>query len=291
VWFLHATHILARHALREMDPYVGLNELLVGLRVTQDLGRGRVDLMQHSMAGAYEMFLIEASNKILARSSMTKEQLDDLAANLDAAVATEPDFSEVLQGESLSTALHMGLGALKPADWQPPGGRNWLTSSNRPPRREQQHDGRDDAAQLITTGLSRATIHATACPSGATLASCYAKVVRSDSMPEWDATALDRHAARVAMFPDDDTRHDSQRQLLEQSSQQMQYMLGMYMQKRAHLVARLAALRLRVQVLRDGKCPSETQLREAPYSTLRAPADWARDGKFAKFAPVTIACP
>jgi hypothetical protein len=305
---MHTNHIVVRHALREIDPYVGVTELLMGIRVYQDLSRGRIDLLQSSIAASNEESLVRAAEKILQRSSLAKEQLDDLAATLDTLIELEPHFSEMLQGEALSVALHMGVGLLKPLDWQPPGGRGELTLSNQGPARG-QHDRRDDAAQLIAAELELSDRYARQCPPSATLAACYTAMPNENGPPTWDANATDKQAARVAMYPDDETRHDSQRQLVAMATQQPD--LRMYIQKRAQMVARLVALRAHLQVLRDGKCPSDAQLREPPYWMLRAPGvlgdslpitvksdsivigvpNWMRDGKYTKFEPISIACP
>jgi hypothetical protein len=267
---LHLAKLLSYHALREVDPYVGITELLIGLRVSQDLARGRINLIQLMLATAMENFVVDAAEKLLARSSLTKEQLDDVAATLDAAIESEPRLGDALQGEALSLALHYGVAGLKPKDWQPPGGRGDLTWSNEERAKTEHHDWRDDPAQMMDMGLRRAETYAKACPSNASIATCVANLPDVPELPDVDLHATDKHAARVAVFPDDDTRHDSQRQLVQDDGHEP--VMREYFQGRASTVSRLIALRLRVQVLRDGNCPSETQLAAPPYSIMSAPA-------------------
>ena len=267
---LHQTHVLVRHALREMDPYVALTELLLGIRVYQDLARGRIDSMQWMIASSVEALLIAASDRILSRASLSADQLADLAATLDAALESEPSPTDALQGDAISTALHYGVAGLKPADWQPPGGRGEHTPSIDGPNTSTNHDRRDDAARTITYGLHLADVYAKACPSGATLAQCYANLPKDNATTAWDAEAIDRHAARVALFPDDETRRDSQRQLLELSKPYA--FMNINVQQRARLVRMLVAVRVHVEVLRNGRCPTEAELAMPAWKKLLAPA-------------------
>jgi hypothetical protein len=270
---VYVTNLLLRHALREVDAYVAITELLIGIRVYQDFGRGRINLIQSNLGSAMEGMVIAAAEKILSRASLTNEQLDDVAATLDVAIENEPWPGETLQGEAVHLALHHGVAALKPKDWQPPGGRSDLTSSNEGPK-SSAHDSRDDAAQMMAAGLRMAAQYAQQCPASASLAACFANLKRSDDdvqTYEWDIEATNKHAIRVAIFPDDDTRHDSQQQLVKSMATQGPY-IATTVQRRAVQLARLIGLRVHVQVLRDGRCPSDAQLAEPPYSVLRTPA-------------------
>lgn len=318
---LHAARILAWHALRETDDYVGLTELLLALDVAQDMGRGRVDLLEGMKAASMEKNLVSAAEKLLSQSSLTHEQLVDATATLDATMAREPSFSAALQGEALSMALHVGVAALKPIDWQPPGGRTELTTW-KGARPASNHDSRDDAAALMEIGLRRIEADAKACPPSSSLATCHANLAATDSPTniDEDFERADKQAARVAMFPDDVTRRQSQEQLVAASIEPE--FLEDYVGRRAVAFSHVVALRLRLQVLLDGHCPSEAELTAPPWSTLRAPAllgdsvvvtrtadallvnapTWATIVKFAaqsppfppalpKPPPVTIPCP
>lgn len=310
---MHTEHIVVRHALREVDPYVGAMELAVALQVAQNMGRGRINLIQSTIAGSFEAQVLAALDKILVRSSLTKDQLHDIALVLDAALAIEPDFSEVLQGEAMTTALHMGVAGLKPADWQPPGGRGELTWSNGPlPGTTTHHDRRDDAAQFMAAGLRFAEIYAEACPPGMSLERCYSNIrptgTETEAWSHWNDDT-DRQASRVAMFPDDDTRRDSQQQLLGRATGY--HFMAMYVQGRARAIVMLSAVRLHVQVLLDGGCPGEPALAAPPYLALRTPAvlgdsfpvkrkdgsmiveapAWAGKSRNPSTFPITIACP
>jgi hypothetical protein len=259
-------YILSSHALREVNAYVALTELFMGVRVYQDLVRGRISTMQLTMGNMMENRFIAASAKVLERSSVTNEQLDDLAAMLEAAIQSEPRIGDALQGDALQLALHHGLAGLKPRDWQPPGGRSELTANSKDAQaRSQRHDWRDDSAQNMAAGLRNVELYAERCPASATLTACYANLMKDAAPWEFDPTARDRHSARIRVFPDDETRHDSQRQLLEENTT---LFVVEDVQERAVLVSRLIALRMRVRVLREGRCPSETQLGEESWMAM-----------------------
>jgi hypothetical protein len=266
--FLNLAKLLSYHAQREVNAYVGITELLLGARVFQDFARGRIDTLQLMLPTAGERMMIDTSEKLLARSSMTGDQLDDIAATLDAIIAAEPFVGDVLQGEAIHMALDYGVARLKPEDWQPPGGRSEFTASNKHVATA-AHDPRDDSALMMSTGLESSETYARACPPKATLAMCYANLSKKP-MELIDPDVMDEQAVRVGVFPDEATRRDSKKQLLDAMDQ------GSFMvenvQSRANVIAHLTALRLHVQVVRDGRCPSEAQLALAPYSTLRTPA-------------------
>jgi hypothetical protein len=267
---MHQMHIFVRHALRETDPYVALTELLLGIRVYQDHARGRINLIHWMVATSMEGTLVAAMERVLSRSSLSAEQLADLAATLDAVIESEPSTADALQGEAIYTSLHYGLAGLKPPDWQPPGGRSDSTISKDGPFRITNHDRRDDAAHTMTYGLHMANVYAKACPVGASLAQCHANLPPDSAAYNADLDATDKHAARVAMFPDDETRRDSQRQLLEQS---MQFsFVDSFVQRRARLVTSLVGLRVRAEVLRNGVCPASGELAMPAWRNLLAPA-------------------
>jgi hypothetical protein len=186
---------------------------------------------------------------------------------LDALIATMPRFADMLAGERDGTELYYIVAPLMPAGWTPPGG--W------PDGRALHIDmPRDEAAAILAITNEKYAALAIQCRGDASYAACLRALAAAPPPVNGDADTfvfegIGAHDAEVV--------HARMRASLvaRERERSAEAALGPifadYPKRLAALVAHLAALRIHLEVMKTGACPTASQLAAAPWSTLAAP--------------------
>lgn len=205
--------------------------LLEVMRYGQDSARGRTDLMMSMLGTAVVDQANDHAVEILAKAKPIN--IDELATAVDALIASEPAFGEAAEADGYRVALDWGLPALEPASWVPPGGRRKDATTPADPADEEAW-GRGIVMLVVGKELSAKV--AQACPVGASLAVCY----RGFALP-------------LRVISSDGTSRTLVRQaLVESQTASSLATWPLYVAKRALSHAGLIALRIQLEVLRNG---------------------------------------
>jgi hypothetical protein len=259
----HLLHLLVRHAQAQGDRASSTRTLVAALQATQDYARGRVsDAM---VALALETSLADKATELLGDAQLTRSDLDALATSVDHLIASEPPPHELLQAEAANTGFAYGLVPLKGPSWSVPGGRTDLMRrwSLRP---STSHDPRDDAGIMMLYAVESGERFSAACPPTASVRECFDRLNASPhTTAAPSADLLDRPRKG-----DDATRARVKREIVD--AKFANNADAFWLVRRAVAIVPLVALRLRIEVLRNGRCPTGAELDVPPYSTLRAPS-------------------
>lgn len=258
----HLLHLLTRHAHAQRDRASAARSLVAALQAFQDCARGRTNDIITSALGSNV-----ASNlaELLAEAQLTRNDLDALATSVDHLIASEPPVHELLQAEAAHIGFSYGVIPLKDPSWPVPGGRSELVQSS--PRPSTSHDPRDDAGIMMMYALESGERLRTACQPNASMRACFDP---SNATPDAPTGA---HGGDILDRPRKDdaaTRARVKREIVDSylASGGYAYLIVM----RAKAIVPLVALRLRIEILRNGRCPTAAELDLPPYSTLRAPS-------------------
>lgn len=259
----HLLHLLSRHAHAQSDRALAARLLVAALQAFQDSARGRTDdfITASALRSSSAFNFIE----LLADAQLTRNDLDALATTLDHLIASEPRPHDMLQADAAHVGFAYGLVPLKGSSWAVPGGRSELMLSSLRP--STSHDPRDGAGITMLTALEDGERLRTACQPTTSLRECF------------DHLAATPHTTPTAHAPDpldrprkDDaaTRARVKREIVDMylSTSDHSYAIT----NRVHAMVPLVALRLRVEILRSGRCPTAAELDVPPYSTIRAPS-------------------
>ncbi len=295
---IHLAHVVAFHARQVAaggKPVEAVQLSLGGLRVFQDLARGHVTLLLGMVSVAGSEIIGANLDQILDTVKINPEQRAELAAELDALLAAMPLWADLMAGERDNMDLYLGAAQLMPKDWVPPGGwnedlrpkpegsnggSNGSDGSDETVRFPTKHFGhpRDEAAMLLAMTADNAAELAKVCPAGASYAVCLkameASAVAAKPSAEADLKAMYGEFAKAAASGNVDleaVRLRIRTAVITILKSLMQPNLARYPIKLALVVARLAELRIHLEVENTGTCPTATELTAPPYSTLAAP--------------------
>ncbi|HEY5945397.1 MAG TPA: hypothetical protein VIV40_07895 [Kofleriaceae bacterium] len=261
----HLLHLLSRHALAEGDRASGAHSLVAALQAFQDHARGRTNGIPLMTASSARSSLASGLLELLADAQLTRSDLDALATSLDHLIASEPPPHEMLQADAADMAFAYGLVPLKGPSWSVPGGRTELMESSLRP--SMSHDPRDAAGIMMMYGLESGERLRTACPPTASHRECFdhLKATAHTTPAAHDADLLDRPRKDDAA-----TRARVKREIVDTyfSSNDHAHSIARF----AKDIVLLVTLRLRIEILRNGRCPTAAELDVPPYSTLRAPS-------------------
>ncbi len=259
-----------------------LRLLLDSTRVYQDLTRGHVNLVVSTVGTVAEETVIDHAQTILNLTRLSAGDTDSLVTATDKLLASEVPFGELLQGELDSASLFLGLPSLRPKDWTPPGGwdEELRSMHDNGPLMGTTIDRRDSGALILAMAESLATKLAAACSPKATLTTChrgFAAIAKTDDAKS-DATAIYAELANVALA--DDSREAIRIKVRDRVIAALEgparAAYEIYPARRAATVARIASLRIHLEVertlARTGRCPTRAELVTAPFATLAAPA-------------------
>jgi hypothetical protein len=284
-----AMGLRARTAAARNQAGAGLWLTLETVRFAQDYVRGHTPLLNGAIGKAMtDTALRHAQAILLQQRAIPAARLGELAAAVDALIASEPPMSDSLQAERESMELYFGLAPLKPIEWPIPGG--WvdglgdrakvIEAANRDAPAFSRHP-RDGAAMWLVAGQLDDQLYRS-CTSS--LKQCHDALARA---------RRDRLATRVGatQVPVEILDH-----LVSAHSGRVEYVAT-----RAGALARLAALQLHLEVLRTKQCPKPgTHLGPAALgddlSLVRAdkelevnPPKWTLRGR--PIPPWRIPCP
>jgi hypothetical protein len=285
---IRIAHILGFHAQQGKDPAVAVGELLELLRALQDSARGHVTLVSTMIAVASSEIVAARLDAILGSAKLGKAQLEDFAGALDRLIAAVPPFSDTLEGEREAQELYLGVGGLEPPDWSPPGG--WMEGMRPQSDATTEHvaDPRDEAAALLASVEQSAAARALACPAGATLAACRDGLDKLGAAPAPDH--LDVAALwKQGMTDEPGMRMKMRQQIVDILASISQADFHRYVEKVAGSLARLAELRIHVEVLRTHKCDPATLAKLSP-AALGAPLDIHADKRELVVGAWTMHC-
>lgn len=173
---LHLGKLIARVARQQLSadqPADAVSLLLDGVRLSQDLSRGRTSLIVAMVGAAITKSLVEPLTQAVAAAppDVARRAL----AEVEALQETEPTYHGVLQGEILTTQLMNIVPALEGPGWTPPGG--W--GDQPPPTFDDPDDTQtltgDIRVDMALTWLAYREIAdgvLAACPASADLAAC-----------------------------------------------------------------------------------------------------------------------
>lgn len=257
---------------------------IAALRVFQDLMRGHV---AHRGVGAIAAGAsqLTATNldRLLTTTKLGKAQYEALAGQLDGLIAAMPSWAGLMAGERDQMDIYFGA-PLMPKDWTPPGG--WIddlrsladatdpevaqtAAAVPPPQRA--------AALLSATAEYTAAVFET-CAADASYFVCHGAVAAANARAaELDEpTYLEeleafRKAAAANASNVDALRTRVRAALIKKVKPTVRAKKA-DVASFAVVVARLAALRIHVEVKRRSKCPAAAELASDPYAALAAPA-------------------
>ena len=235
--------------------------------------------------------LLDGAAAILATTSPTPTAVEALVPAVDALLASSPPFGEALQGEADSMALYFGAELLEPAGWAPPGG--WpadLGPRARPTPAADPltPDPRDEGALSLVVAAQVAALLERACPASVPLRACRdqlaAQAQADAATAPPDLAAVYAELVTKALAPGahdlatlaEGARVRIRDQIVATLMAVARPAYHDYAAKLAGTTARLAALRLELEVrrviARTGQCPSADALTAPPFAALRAPA-------------------
>ncbi len=261
----------------------GIWLMLDTIRFTQDLARGSVSLVEPMVAAASTNTALDTLAALLAQAPPAGDALPPLAAAVDNLLGSVPQIGDALQGETDSIALHTGASLLEAPGWIPPGG--WPDGLQPSPvvANPDEPDPRDQGALMLANAAALAAKLATACPSTATLKACHDGLVADAAADDAAAADADPMAAYADLVADAlaasngaelaaTVRAKIRTQLMAAMMAVARPAYGQYVARYAASVAGLAALRVHLEVLRVGACPTAAALAAPPFATLLAPA-------------------
>jgi hypothetical protein len=239
--------------------------LLQHFKPPRTYARGRTNVFSLTTASAARSSLAFNLLELLADAQLTGNDLDALATSVDHLIASEPPPHEMLQTEAAHMGFAQGLVPLKGPSWPVPGGRSeFMESSLRP---STSHDPRDEAGIMMLHALENGERLRIACPPKASHRECFHHL---------HATPHTTSANDVAVLLDrprkDDaaTRARVKREIVDASLASSAD--AHWIVTRVQDIVPLVALRLRIEILGNGRCPTAAELDVSPYSTLRAPS-------------------
>ena len=251
--------------------------ILDAVRLYQDVSRGHATLLTSMIGTAAIDALLDHAHAILEAD--VPAQPAELAAAVDRLLATEPAFSDALAGNVDQMAV-FSLAPLKPAGWVPRGGwPDGARPGKRPDGPIKFGDPRDDdAIALVVVDTQRAAL-AAACPADATLQACHVGLVQfgragaARAKGNTDVARLYQTLVAQALHePDAEaTRIKIRETIVDVLAGIATPAFDNFAEKRAAAFARLAALRLHLEVVRAARCPTAAELEAAPYAALRSP--------------------
>ncbi|MDB4953058.1 MAG: hypothetical protein JWO36_627 [Myxococcales bacterium] len=258
-------HLICRHADAQGDHASGARSLVAALQAFQDYARGRTNGSTLATASAARSSLAFGLIELLADAQLTHNDLDALATSLDHLIASEPPPHEMLQTESAHLGFAYGLVPLKGSSWPVPGGRSDLMLSS--PQPSTSHDPRDAAGIMMLYALESGERLRTACQPTSSFRECFEHL---NATPH--TTAAAQVAASLDRPRNDDpaTRARVKREIVGNYLASNAY--AYWIATHAKDIVPLVALRLRIEILRNGRCPIPAELDVPPYSTLRAPS-------------------
>lgn len=250
MWPTHIATLLEQRALAADDTASALDEIFDAIRVSQDATRGRVSLSRAVITATMESKLLATAQKLVTKKSLSDDQLLVLSAKVDALIKTEPRVVENLRGEALYMALHLGVVAIKGPLWIPPSGR----SDTYLPQMYDVEYQEDFGATYISSELWAEEKLSQFCTDD-NIAVCFMAMSALSTLASTDIVAEVRGAETLlALEPSEGARLRLQRRAITKSNTTMagsEVAIG----QRAHVLTRLAALRIQLDVLRAGKCP------------------------------------
>ena len=251
----HAMGLRARTAAARNQPGAGLWLTLETIRFAQDYVRGHTPLLNGAIGKAItDAALGHAQAILLQQRAIPNAQLGELAAAVDALIASEPPINDSLQAEREYMELYFGLAPLKPIDWPIPGG--WVDgvgdrvkvveAANRDAPTFSRHP-RDGAAMWLVAGQLDDALYQSGCTK--TLKACRDTLasISDDGVVAQAKRVRDRIATRVGA-----TRVPAE---IVEHLASAHFGRVEYVATRAGTLARLAALRLHLEVLRTKQCP------------------------------------
>lgn len=276
---VRSAHLFGLHARLNAErgtPAFALAMLLEGASAYRDLGRGQVNLIASMIAVAATDVLLDHARAILTSATMPPDAIDGLVTGVDALLASEPSFASVLHGERHYFELMYGMGRLEGPDWAPPGG--WPDgvrpeADNEPMTKSP----RDEGAVMFAAAEKLATERDAACPTTASLKVCHDGLAAlgeaaSKTKPPELGEQLWTDLAKAAGSGDAlATAHRIREAIVEIIANVAHPALSPYIGKRASGYARLAALRIHLEIARAGRCPTDAELAAPPYPALLAP--------------------
>ncbi|HEY5933010.1 MAG TPA: hypothetical protein VIU61_00150 [Kofleriaceae bacterium] len=250
-----AMGLRARTAAARNQPGAGLWLSLETVRFAQDYARGHTPLLNNAIGKAMsETALHHAQAILLEQRAIGAAQLGELAAAVDALIASEPPIADALQAEREYTELYFGLVPLKPVTWPVPGG--WIDglgdrtkiveAAHREAPSFSRHP-RDGAAMWLVAGQLDDELYRRGCAKSLRLCRDALAHSSDSGLVAQAKRARDQLATRVGAtrVPAEIVDH-----LEAARSGRVEYVAT-----RAGVLARLAALRLHLEVLRTKQCP------------------------------------
>nr|MBA3454367.1 hypothetical protein [Deltaproteobacteria bacterium] len=278
-------HLLALRAGLSAErgtPVAALAMLLDGASAYRDLARGHVGLLPTMISFATTDIVVEQARSVVTTAKLTPAEVEPLVARLDALLASEPPFADALHGERHHFELFYGLVHLKGNEWVPPGG--WPEGSRPKPgegpfeTKPMTKSPRDEAAIIFAAAERMHVDREQKCPRTSTLKVCHDGLVALGGTPK-TATAgeisedLWNDLAKATSSGDTiATAHIIRAKIVDILVGVAHPAFSNYVGKRAGGYARLAALRIHLEIARAGRCPTEAELAAAPYPALVAPA-------------------
>lgn len=150
--------------------------LLAGIRVMEDVGRGRVSLLTAMISSAGVGMLAKRLDELVETAKFSKAEAAATTKALSALAEGAPSYGEVLVGEHQAQALALALPLIEPAGWTPPGGPR--ANMSRPSGGE--HPIELGAATLEGIAKAAAGDLAT-CPPAMAIRPCYTGIVDAEA--------------------------------------------------------------------------------------------------------------
>ena len=285
---LHVMHAVAFHAHRMAaagDTTEAIQLDLDALRAFQDLARGHVTMLSAMLSVAAMETMSESLDGALDTAKLDAAQLATAADALDRLTADAPRFAEILEGEYENMEIYFGAAQLMPKSWTPPGGWNEELHGTGGDgglfKSDPDVNQRDLAGLFLTLTLENRAELAKVCGSDATYRQCVEGLTRltrlsgthgSETPAVPDLKPLYADLAKATTSGDTTAvRLRIRSSIIQVLRSVAQAAYEKYAVKLALGVARLAELRLHVEVLRGKTCPTTGQLAAPPYDRIARP--------------------
>ncbi|MDQ3339471.1 MAG: hypothetical protein M4D80_30260 [Myxococcota bacterium] len=247
------------------DAVGGLWLVLDAMRFADDLARGHTSMLDLMIAVAVSNTLADYAFEIVAAHPLPPEKAAELSAALGILLAHQQPFADTFRGERDLMDLHYALAPLKPKEWVPPGGWPEGKDTRAGARGELlTKNPRDEHAILFLTSEGFARDTAAACPPTATLEACAKAFGEAAPATEHDQASLAKIYDELANARDlDAARLKIRGALVDVLGAVARPAFGDYVRKRGNAIAKLAAVRIHLELGRraaSGTCPPTIDL-------------------------------
>lgn len=271
----NAVIVRARAMARAGDRLGAFQLLLDDLRFGQDAVRGGGSLIVAMLSYVTAKRDIAMAHSLLDGHVLTKEQLDTVAAEMDRLLSSTVDFGAVLEDDSMVMAMEVFIPGVLGRDWKPPGEwpKNARLQTPMEDKGKRFSTPRDENALMWMSSSRTAKSMRAACPAKGTFKQCIEGLRANSAAAEAKVNGMKGKSIEDVMSSGG-PRETIRESILTILGGIATPAFTKYANRYAHRVARLVALRARVEVerkrLANQACPKDAEALTQAIESVRA---------------------